>query len=81
MGAGACVVIIEGNTVQGMTAMLSATASASCQLLEYLREEPNFNPADEQPIIDEHLKLISKLKQFNNELDAINRAFAAKYNS
>lgn len=79
MGGGACVIIIKGNTVQGLAAMLSSTASASCQLLNYLRDEPNFNPADEQPIIDEHTKLVAKLTQFNAELDAINKAFAAKY--
>ena len=79
MGGGACVIIIEGNSVQGMSALLASTASASCQLLDYLRTEPHFNPADEQPIIAEHTKILMTLKQINDELAAVNQAFADKY--
>ena len=79
MGGGACVIIIEGNSVQGMSALLASTASASCQLLDYLRTEKGFNPADEQPIIAEHTKILTALKQLNDELAAVNQAFADKY--
>lgn len=80
MGGGACVVIIEGNGVQGNAALLTSTASASCQLVEYLRTEENWNEADTQPIVDFHLKANERLAKLNSELNGINRALAAKYN-
>ncbi len=79
MGGGACVVIIEGNSVQGEADLLSSTAVASCQLVDYLRTEENWNEADAQPIIDFHLKAKAKLVRLNVELDGINRELAAKY--
>lgn len=82
MGGGACVIIIEGNVVQGDAAALAQTAAASCQLVDYLEndDDANFNIADAQPIIDFHLKAKEKLAKLTAELDGINRALAAKYN-
>jgi len=79
MGGGACVVIIEGNSVQGDADLLSSTAVASCQLVDYLRTEENWNEADAQPIIDFHLDAKAKLARMNAKLDQINRDLAAKY--
>lgn len=81
MGGGACVVIIEGNSVQGDADLLKSTAVASCQLVDYLEsdEEIELNPADIQPIIDFHLEAKEKLARMSAKLDKINRELAAKY--
>jgi hypothetical protein len=81
MGGPACVVIIDGNAVQGESARLSTTAEASCQLVDYLEndEDTNFDPADAQPIADFHKRAKSVIKRLNTELDEINRALAKKY--
>lgn len=82
MGGASCVVIIEGNGVQGQADQLKATAVASCQLVDYLSndEDQPFNEADAQPIEDFHLKAEKTLKALTKELDGINRALAAEYN-
>ena len=82
MGGGACVIIIEGNAVQGDAAQLAQTAIASCQLVDYLENDKDvkFDIADAQPIIDFHLKAKGIVANLNAELDKINRALAAKYN-
>ena len=80
MGAGACVVIIEGNNVQAESEGLAQQAITSCQLVEYLREEKDFDPADLNPIIAFHLKAKTKLAKLSDELAEINKEFAAKYN-
>lgn len=81
MGGGACVVIIEGNTVQGEAARLAQTAIASCQLVDYLDGDADiqFNEADSQQIQNFHLKAKITLKKMNAELDGINRSLAEKY--
>ena len=81
MGGGACVIILEGNTVQGDAAMLSQTAAASCQLVDYLQndDDAQFNIADAQPIIDFHLRAKVIIARLTGELDKINRDLAAKY--
>jgi len=79
MGGGACVVIIEGNTVQGDSQLLISTASASCQLVDYLRTEDNWNEDDAKPIEDFHVRAKAVVSRLNADLDAINRALAAKY--
>lgn len=82
MGGGSCVVIIEGNTVQGEAARLAQTAIASCQLVDYLDsdDEVEFDIADSQGIQDFHKRAKNVLSRLNEELDGINRKLAAKYN-
>lgn len=82
MGGGACIIIIEGNGVQGEAARLSSTAVASCQLVEYLSQDEDIElkEADLKPIIDFHKKTEKLLSELNTELDAINIALAKKYN-
>lgn len=80
MGGGACVVIIEGNGVQGDAELLISTASASCQLVDYLRTEDNWNEADTKPVEDFHIRAKIVLTRLNTDLDKINRDLAAKYN-
>lgn len=82
MGGGACVVIIQGNGVQGEASKLMATADASCQLVNYLEldDEAEFNEADSQPIQDFHVRARAVIKRLNKELEEINDALAAKYN-
>lgn len=82
MGGGACVVIIEGGSVQGDAAQLAQTAATSCLLVDYLEhdEEINFDINDAKPIADFHLRAKEVVSRLNAELDKINRALAAKYN-
>jgi len=81
MGGPACIVVIDGNAVQGEAARLSSTAAASCQLVDYLEndEDANFDPHDAQPIADFHLMAKGAIKKLNNQLDKINRDLAEKY--
>lgn len=82
MGGGSCVIIIEGNVVQGRSAELAQTAAASCQLVDYLEHDVDikFDINDAKPIQDFHIRVKDKLAKLNDELDGINRALAAKYN-
>lgn len=82
MGGGACVIIIEGNGVQGDAAELSSTAVASCQLVDYLSqdEDEHFDMNDAKPIENFHLRARPIIQKLKAELDSINRALAAKYN-
>ena len=83
MGGEECVIIIQGNIVQGSAAMLSTTAQASCQLVNYLALDPdaNFNDEDGKPIADFHKKATKVLKDLNDELDRLNHELAHKYNA
>lgn len=82
MSGGACVVIIDGNGVQGASYELISTASASCQLVDYLEHDENleFNDDDTKPIQDFHHKAEKVLRELNAELDGLNHALARKYN-
>lgn len=82
MGGGACVIIIEGGSVQGNSTRLAQTAFTSCQLVDYLEndEEAHFDIADAKPIQDFHLRAKVVVDRLNTELDGINRALATKYN-
>ena len=82
MGGGACVVIINGNKLQGEAGQLSSTVETSCQLVDYLSndEYAHLKPEDIEPIEDFHARTIPAIKKLNKELDEINRALAAKYN-
>lgn len=82
MGGGACVVILQGNGLQGEASRLMASADASCQLVNYLEmdEDANFNEADSRPIQDFHVHARAVIKRLNKELEDINDALAAKYN-
>jgi hypothetical protein len=79
MGGEECIIIIQGNIVQGQSAMLATTAAASCQLVDYLRTEENWNEEDAKPIADFHLRATRKLKELNEELDRLNHELAHKY--
>lgn len=80
MGGEECVIIIQGNIVQGISAMLATTASASCQLVDYLRTEPEWKDEDGKPIGDFHLRATKVLRDLNDELDKLNHELAHKYN-
>lgn len=82
MGGRPCVIIIEGNGLQGDAAQLAKTAEASCQVVDYLQndEDITFSEADAQPILDFHLRARKTVDQLNKELDKINRDLARKYN-
>lgn len=82
MGGGPCFIIIDGNRLQGEAALLSSTAVASCQLVDYLEndDEANFDIKDAQPIQDFHIRAKGVVSRLNAELDKINRELAAKYN-
>lgn len=82
MGGGSCVIIIEGNGVQGQSYELITTAQASCQLVEYLSLDPDehFNDADTKPIQDFHKKAEKVVADLVAELKKLNRDLAAKYN-
>lgn len=82
MGGVVCVIILDGNNLQGDAKMLAQTAAASCQLVDYLENDvdANFNSVDAQAIADFHAKTKVKLTKMNQELEDLNRALAAKYN-
>lgn len=82
MGSGACVVIIEGNSVQGQSYELISTAQASCQLVDYLSndEDEEFNDADTKPIQDFHKRAEKVVANLVAELKRLNQDLAAKYN-
>lgn len=81
MGGEECVIIIQGNIVQGGAATLSTTVQASCQLVNYLALDPdaNFNDEDGKPIAEFHKRATKKLIELNEELDTLNHELAHKY--
>ena len=79
MGGEECVIIIDGNKVQGGSYNLITTAAASCQLVDYLRTEETWDDEDAKPIAEFHKKAIRKLKELTDELDQLNHELAHKY--
>lgn len=79
MGGAVCVIIILGNDVQAASGNLAQTASASCQLVDYLRTEDGWNEEDAKGIEDFHAKAKEKLIKMSADLATLNKALAAKY--
>jgi hypothetical protein len=82
MGRVICLIILDGEDVQGGAEMLKHKANASCVLVGYLEQDAdvNFNQEDARPIVDFHIKANKQLARLSTELDALNRDLAAKYN-
>lgn len=79
MGGEECIIILEGNKLQGVAQMLITTASASCQLVNYLAHRENWNDDDAKEIGAFHLKAQKAILKLNEELDMLNRELAHKY--
>jgi hypothetical protein len=79
MGGEECIIILEGNKLQGAAQMLITTASASCQLVDYLSHRENWNDEDAKEIGQFHLKAQKKINELNEQLDELNRELAHKY--
>lgn len=79
MGGEECIIIIDGNKAQGLAYQLITTAAASCQLVDYLRTEENWDEDDAKPIAEFHKRAIRKLNELTEELDRLNHELAHKY--
>lgn len=79
MGGEECIIILAGNKLQGNAQMLITSASASCQLVDYLRTEPNWNEDDAKPIGEFHKRASRAVIALTEELDRLNQELAHKY--
>jgi hypothetical protein len=72
-------VILQGGGCQAEAKKLAQLISTSCELSDYVRGLPDFDPADLQPLVGFHTNHLAKLKQATEDIDQLNKALALKY--